>query len=114
MEQLRNEIKELKIEKQERKYKGLNIHRIVYWLIFPLVLYDYFMKLITFFVLIPLTISINRKEREYRKILLESKGGQKIDRRTIKQEQTQYTKCSYCGYETPVQFKKCSHCGAVL
>lgn len=33
---------------------------------------------------------------------------------TIKQEQTQYTKCAYCGYETPVQFKKCSHCGAVL
>jgi len=33
---------------------------------------------------------------------------------TTKQEKTQFTKCSYCGYETPVQFKKCSHCGAVL
>jgi len=27
---------------------------------------------------------------------------------------TVYTKCAFCGYETPVQFKKCSHCGAVL
>jgi len=29
-------------------------------------------------------------------------------------QQTQYTKCAFCGYETPVQFKKCTHCGAVL
>ena len=53
-------------------------------------------------------------EKDYVELSMSVIGKLDFTQPTPKQETTQYTKCPYCGYETPVQFKKCSHCGAVL
>lgn len=57
---------------------------------------------------------LEKMEKDYVELSLSVIGKIDFTQPTEKQEITQYTKCGYCGYETPVQFKKCSHCGAVL